>query len=155
MYFCQCLSVLAALQFGLVSHIYPQGDLHNKVRIVCSCVIADSAVGAVTVAVGIRVCGLTPSALWRLMSQFLLQTMHYAERLCRQSKPVLALGKKFFYEQIQLNTQDAYRYSKLYFSVFGSQGVRRLSCLSINARRPQQEFLSLYIKISSWQYDGA
>jgi len=35
--------------------------------------------------------------------------MKIAKRICQTSRPVVALGKRFFYRQIQMSRDDAYR----------------------------------------------
>ena len=44
--------------------------------------------------------------------------MKIAKRICQTSRPVVALGKQFFYRQIQMSRDDAYRLLPLYTSTF-------------------------------------
>jgi len=44
--------------------------------------------------------------------------MKIAEKICQTSRPVVALGKQFFYRQIQMPRDDAYRLAYLFLLVF-------------------------------------
>jgi len=42
-------------------------------------------------------------------SEWCLQTLKVARKICETSRPVVALGKRFFYRQIEMTRDNAYR----------------------------------------------